>query len=493
MHQLRGLHLVLQALLYSESAFCHPICKQLLTICLSIFLLMSNATDPRAGELIAGDLAPRGNPDGQLNAGDLVVLQRIVMGDIDPTPTERLVADVGPLTGPDGVLNVVDNLILMRAVLGEITLPPVVDRGIPVAADISRITVEDGGSGTVTVTGESGAVEGYATITLVNYETGARVTTQADADGGFSTSLGAVTGEVIAVAVADAAGNESRPAGVAVGDLLSLDITAPATGSVIDDNAVLVTGNYIGPPDTAITANGVTACTRDGRFYANNVPLDEGTNELRATARIMDNVEAMQSVYVSSSGPAPVRVDARRPCGIAPHEVGFSITNNAAAQIVSAELDADADGTTDQTLSGGAMEIRYTYANPGVYRAVVTIHDENDDSYTVEQMIVVRSASDFDAELRAVYTGMLGRLRVGAIDGALTHLTSTMQNKYSAMFHSSQAELPNIIDQLGTLYGGAIGEDIAQYTVVRDEDGVSKGFPVFVIRCADGVWRIGEM
>lgn len=493
MYVLYSLRLALQALHQTESAISHFLCKKLLTASLALSLLLSNATDPRAGELIAGDLAPRGNPDGQLNAGDLVVLQRIVLGDIDPTPTERLVADVGPLSGPDGVLNVVDNLILMRAVLGEITLPPVVDQEVPGSADVSRITVEDGGGGAVTVTGSSGAVEGNATITLVNYETGAKVTTQADADGGFSISLGAVTGEVFAVAVTDAAGNESRPAGVGVGDLLSLDITAPATGSVIDSDAVVVTGNYIGPRDTAITVNGVTACTRDGEFYANNVPLDEGTNELRATARIMDNVEATQSVYVTSSGPGPVRVDARPPCGIAPHEVAFSITNNAAAPIVAAELDADADGTTDQTLTGGAMEIRYTYANPGVYRAVVTIHDENGDSYSVEQMIVVRSASDIDAKLRAVYTGMLGRLRVGAIDGALTHLTSTMQDKYSAMFHSSQAELTNIIDQLGTLYGGAIGEDIAQYTVVRDEDGVNRGFPVFVIRCADGVWRIGGM
>ena len=71
-----------------------------------------------------GDLAPYGNPDGQVNAADIVILQRFITGDLTPTPAELLVADVAPLGAPDGTLNAADLLILTRAVLGLITLPP---------------------------------------------------------------------------------------------------------------------------------------------------------------------------------------------------------------------------------------------------------------------------------------------------------------------------------------------------------------------------------
>ncbi|WP_201345557.1 hypothetical protein [Thiohalobacter sp. COW1] len=448
---------------------------------------------PQAGELIAGDLAPRDNPDGEINGRDIVVLQRIILGDIDPTPTERLVADVGPLTGADGVLNVADVLILTRAVFGEIELAPIVDNGAPENADVSKITVLEDGEGEVTVTGDNNAVEGHAEISLVNYETGERVVTQADEEGGFSASIGGVSGEVIAVIVTDAAGNKSGQAGVAVGDFLSVNITSPASGSTIDADSVLVSGTYTGPSDTAITINGVSACTINNSFYANGVSLDDGTNELRATARIVDNVGAEKSVYVYSSGPSQLRVSTTPACGIAPQEVVFSITNDTTVQIDSIEFDANADGAMDAVLTDDVDEIRHTYINPGVYQSVATFHYANGERYDIENMIVVRPVSDIDAKLRAVYSRMLDRLRVGAIEGAMTHITSTMRNKYSSTFHSSQDKLANIIDQLGVLHGGAIGENIAQYIVLRSEGGKDVGFSVFFVRGADGVWRIGEM
>ena len=58
-----------------------------------------------------GDLAPRGNPDGSLNAGDLVVLMRLVMELETPDARETLLADINH----DGSLNAADILLLMAA------------------------------------------------------------------------------------------------------------------------------------------------------------------------------------------------------------------------------------------------------------------------------------------------------------------------------------------------------------------------------------------
>jgi len=91
-----------------------------------LLILLFNTALLNAAQYVAGDLAPRGNPDGQLNVADLLVLTQLVNGAITATPTEEIVGDVGPLNSADGVLDVRDMLILQRAVLGKVTLSPVV-------------------------------------------------------------------------------------------------------------------------------------------------------------------------------------------------------------------------------------------------------------------------------------------------------------------------------------------------------------------------------
>jgi len=66
-----------------------------------------------------GDLAPRGMPDGQLNAGDVLILTRLVTGQITATPGELLLGDLNNNTALDAG----DLVLLQRAVL-DLTSPP---------------------------------------------------------------------------------------------------------------------------------------------------------------------------------------------------------------------------------------------------------------------------------------------------------------------------------------------------------------------------------
>lgn len=66
-----------------------------------------------------GDLGPRGTPDGLLNAGDYVVLTRLVTGAISPTTLESTLGDLNN----NGGLDSGDLVLLMRAIQGQITLP----------------------------------------------------------------------------------------------------------------------------------------------------------------------------------------------------------------------------------------------------------------------------------------------------------------------------------------------------------------------------------
>ncbi|HFD32215.1 MAG TPA: hypothetical protein ENJ28_05850, partial [Gammaproteobacteria bacterium] len=69
-----------------------------------------------------GDVAPRGAPDGQLNAADSLILQRMILGEIIPTDDEKLIGDVAPLNSPDGKLDAGDLVVQQRAIVGLETL-----------------------------------------------------------------------------------------------------------------------------------------------------------------------------------------------------------------------------------------------------------------------------------------------------------------------------------------------------------------------------------
>jgi hypothetical protein len=81
-----------------------------------------------------GDLAPRGTPDGQVNAADLLIMQRIVLNLITPTTPDFERGDLYPPGAPDGLLNLSDMLILLQIIQ---------QTSVPVAVDDAASTVED--------------------------------------------------------------------------------------------------------------------------------------------------------------------------------------------------------------------------------------------------------------------------------------------------------------------------------------------------------------
>ena len=75
-------------------------------------------TDPLISN--RGDLAPRGAPNGTLNAGDYVVLSRLVTGTISPTALESTLGDLNN----NGGLDSGDLVLLARVIQGQIPVPP---------------------------------------------------------------------------------------------------------------------------------------------------------------------------------------------------------------------------------------------------------------------------------------------------------------------------------------------------------------------------------
>lgn len=139
------------------------------------------------------------------------------------------------------------------------------------------------------------------------------------------------------------------------------------------------------------------------------------------------------------------------------------------------------------------MPITFTYTLPGKYLATTTLTDISSISHTFQNHIVVEDIINVDTKLRDLYQGMLNNLIAGDIDNAMLSLTPTMRFKYEAKFNILKSFMPEIISRLGTLAGGSMSNDFAEYIVLRNKNSKTYAYPIYFMRGKDGVWRIAEM
>ncbi len=92
-----------------------------------------------------------------------------------------------------------------------------------------------------------------------------------------------------------------------------------------------------------------------------------------------------------------------------------------------------------------------------------------------------------------VYTGMLERLRIGNITGALNAFTGGMHDKYQAIFTSLQPDLATIVDQLGAMQYITVTGEIAELLSCAMATNGPQTFQIYLIRSEDGIWRIDGM
>lgn len=177
---------------------------------------------------------------------------------------------------------------------------------------------------------------------------------------------------------------------------------------------------------------------------------------------------------------------------VSPFMASFRVSarNITAASIAT---DFNGDGTTDFTASDPSAVLQYTYPGPGVYPARFVVTDNTGQGHAADYMVVIRDVHAADTMLRDAYMEMLARLKAGNIDSALNAFTGGVREKYRNIFLALQPELPTIVDRLGTLQEGVIGEELAEYILSREVNGTRQGFLMYLLRSEDGVWRIDGM
>jgi len=363
---------------------------------------------------------------------------------------------------------------------------------IPPLVDLAKIDLEIE-NGQVTVIGAAGSVQSNSTVTISNpwRETDDFIVT-ANPDGSFSATVVASLGDRLVITVSNSSGESSTPVNIGV---MKIAITAPKSGiTVYSGDSVSVQGTVLAPSYASVVVNDNPSFI-SGNAFSGTAWLNPGTNTITASVSA-SGVSASQSITVTllPATSSPVQVTVNPLNGLAPLEVRFT-AQTSGPSLQRLQIDYDSDGQIDYDSSAQGVPatnpVTEIYPDPGIYDATVTATDSMGNIHVSVHTITVGHAKD--AMLRGIYENMIENLRNGNVEGAVAAFSGSMQEKYRAIFTALQPNLPAIVGQMGMLDSGLLGEDWAEYVLLRNENGESRAYLIYFMRGEDGVWRIEGM
>jgi hypothetical protein len=271
-------------------------------------------------------------------------------------------------------------------------------------------------------------------------------------------------------------------------------IVSPANDATVDSDFITVTGTTQAPANSGVTVNGVVAAIdSSGNFYANGVQLATGTNTITATLTTLDGQVTTQSVVVTSSGPAPIKITAAPTDGLEPLSVTFDMTPTSGVVIQKVEVDVDGNGTVEQTLVAEPWTTTATYSGSGKINTVVRVTDASGTVHTQSVPIVLTNQALLDQTLRAVWNGMKTALTAGDKTRAMQYLDASAQQRYGPAFDILLPSMSQIVATFSDLQSVALSGGIGEYAINRTINGENRIFFIYFGRNGDGVWRLGSM
>jgi hypothetical protein len=274
---------------------------------------------------------------------------------------------------------------------------------------------------------------------------------------------------------------------------LALSILSPTAGASLSTDLVHVTGTFSGPPNTGITVNGVVACTDGAHFYADNIELVPGDNQITVTATTLDGRTLTQTFTVASVGQAFIQVTSEPACGVAPLSVTFEVTSRSDILLNKVTIDYDGNGTIDYTSLSPTTPVLFGYPIPGTYQAQFTVTDVQGNVFHETLTIVVQDLGAADQMFQLLWNGMHAALVSGDKASALRYLNGPAQAKYDPVFAALMADMPTIVASYASFQRFAFTSRMTEYALNRMIDGVNRIFLINFMQDDDGVWRFDSM
>jgi hypothetical protein len=272
---------------------------------------------------------------------------------------------------------------------------------------------------------------------------------------------------------------------------LSIALTFPGTGAVIASDRINVEGTFQGPPNTGVTVNDRVAYASGGRFVLNSLPLTAGSNVITAVATTPAGQSAQATVTVNATGAPPdLILEADVTSGASPLVVTFTYDFRSSEAIRRLAIDFDGDGRDDFSTKKPPTAMQNSYTRSGLYVATLTITDRLGAVHKAALAIEVRAWDVRDSLFHGVWDAMTDALARRDVEAALQPLNARARERYAPVFNELAADLPSIVASYSVPQFVSEGPGYLEYAVARLIDGETKIFFVYLLRDADGVWRM---
>jgi hypothetical protein len=334
----------------------------------------------------------------------------------------------------------------------------------------------------VTVSGTSfGATQGASTVSFNG--TAVTPTSWSDTSIVVPVPTGATSGPVV-VTVGGSAGN-----GVAF-TVLSIQITYPAPGAVLDQPDTVVMGRLApGLGEVSVLVNGRPAMVNGQDFAINSVPLQVGTTVITATVRTLDGVEVSESVSVDTAGQgAYVQVTDPFQESLTPMTAKFTVDGVLSDPVTN--VDVQITGPSNGFLSTTVFPFTTTaeMESVGIYLITATVSTAS-GSYEGRMAINVLDPVSVEALLSAKWDGVKAAATIGDIEGALAYFIPSSQDRYRFVFQDLGASLSQKLESIEAIHLLSLRNGVAEAEAIRTEDGTAFSYPMTYLQDANGIWK----
>jgi alpha-tubulin suppressor-like RCC1 family protein len=290
---------------------------------------------------------------------------------------------------------------------------------------------------------------------------------------------------------------ETAPFTITVGPSSSITIPTTLNGSTVASATLSFTGTVAAPANSSIAVNGqIATITNDGRYVINDLPLQVGANTITVTLTTPSGATTTQTFTVTRSAGASLFTLSVSPTeGTAPVLSRITLTNSSGTAFKNVVLSCD-NPNGDLALAGNTVSTMLTpvdcnYTQPGVYRPWVAIRNAADQVIWSDfKFVTVGDALGNIGLVRAIYVGMVDKLKANNATGALASFSGHAKEKYAAIFAALGTGLATAAGQLGTIDSIVADNSTAEISIVRTVGTTKVSFTVHMFKGEDGVWRI---
>jgi hypothetical protein len=236
-----------------------------------------------------------------------------------------------------------------------------------------------------------------------------------------------------------------------------------------------------------------------GNYYAALAPLQTGTNNIKVIAKDLQGVQKDATVTVNVT-PAPETLiltyttpnegfPGLKDNGLETLDVTLTTLTAINNPISKYSWDFNGDRAADLEC-GNLPSVTASFKESGIYLPSVTITDSQGNTYTDTTIVNVLDEEDMDSIFKLIWSKMKFSLAKKDTEGALNYFVDSSKDEYREIFHLLSEQLPDLISSMREIHASEVNETVAEYYILRTEDGLDISYFIYFFKDANGKWRI---